>query len=230
MSVEAGLREVAEAVKPRLRGWLHAGAFPLALIGGLLLTAVAPTLSARIGAAVYTATAGLLFGVSGVYHRGNWSWRTGMMLRRFDHANIFVIIAGSYTPFAMILLPVDQARVLLTLVWGGAVLGVLFRVFWVSAPRWLYVPLYIALGWAAIFWLPAFAQYGGAAVVTLIIVGGLLYTLGATVYGTKLPNPSPRWFGFHEVFHALTLGGFVSHHIAAWLAAFEIGAPLGSIG
>ena len=224
MSIEAGVREVAEAVKPRLRGWLHAGAFPLALVGGLVLTAVAPTLSARLGAAVYTLTAALLFGVSGVYHRGNWSPRTGVMLRRFDHANIFVIIAGSYTPFAMILLPSSQARTLLTLVWVGAVLGVLFRVFWVTAPRWLYVPLYIALGWAAIFWLPAFGRHGGAAVVTLIIVGGLLYTLGATVYGNKRPNPSPRWFGFHEVFHALKLGGFARQHIAAWRAAFEIGA------
>jgi hemolysin III len=185
---------------------------------------LAPSAEARLSATVYSLTAALLFGVSAVYHRGRWSPRTQVLLKRFDHANIFLIIAGTYTPFAILLLPSAEANILLTLAWVGAVVGVAFRVLWVHAPRWLYVPLYIMLGWAAIFWLPDFAATGGPAVVTLIIAGGLAYTAGAIVYALKRPNPSPRWFGFHEVFHAFTLAGFLSHHVGIWLAAFGVGA------
>ncbi|PSK96078.1 hemolysin III [Haloactinopolyspora alba] len=224
MSTEGPIREAVAAVKPRLRGWLHAATFPVAVVAGLLLVIVAPSLEVRVSAAIYTATAALLFGISAIYHRGHWSPRAQAALRRLDHANIFLIIAGTYTPFTLLLLPQRQAQILLSLVWVGALLGVGFRVFWVSAPRWLYVPIYISLGWAAVFWLPQFATHGGAAVVTLIIVGGLMYTLGAVVYGMKRPNPSPRWFGFHEVFHAFTLAGFASHHVGIWLAAFGAGA------
>ncbi len=224
MSFDEHVREAVAAVKPRLRGWLHAATFPVAVVAGLVLVIVAPSTEVRVSAAIYTLTAALLFGVSAVYHRGRWSPRTQASLRRLDHANIFLIIAGTYTPFTLLVLPQEQAQVLLSLVWIGALLGVGFRVFWVGAPRWLYVPIYIALGWAAIFWLPQFASHGGAAVVTLIIVGGLMYTLGAVVYGMKRPNPSPRWFGFHELFHAFTLAGFASHHVGIWLAAFGAGA------
>ncbi|WP_129670134.1 PAQR family membrane homeostasis protein TrhA [Phytoactinopolyspora endophytica] len=225
MSIDAQqLRDAFAAVKPKLRGWLHAGTFPVAVVAGLMLIVLAPSDVVRYSAVVYTITAALLFGVSAVYHRGRWSPGVRAVLKRLDHANIFLIIAGTYTPFTLLVLPSDQARVLLTLVWAGAVLGVGFRIFWVNAPRWLYVPIYIALGWSAIFWLPQFASYGGTAVVTLIIAGGLMYTLGALVYGMKKPNPSPRWFGFHEVFHAFTLAGFASHHVGIWLAAFGVGA------
>jgi hemolysin III len=224
MPIEGPLREALAAVKPKLRGWLHAGTFPVAVIAGLTLVVLAPSGTVRISAVVYTLTAAMLFGISAVYHRGHWPPRTQARLKRLDHANIFLIIAGTYTPFTLLVLPSEQARVLLTLVWIGALLGVGFRVFWLGAPRWLYVPIYVALGWAAVFWLPQFASHGGAAVVTLIIVGGLLYTIGALVYGTKRPNPSPRWFGFHEVFHAFTLAGFASHHVGIWLAAFGVGA------
>lgn len=226
MSFDEQVRDVVQAVKPRLRGWLHAGMFPVAVLGGLLLVILGPSPEVRLSAAVYTVCAALLFGVSAVYHRGTWSPRTLAVLKRFDHANIFLIIAGTYTPFALLLLPGPQARILLTLAWVGALLGVAFRVFWVGAPRWLYVPLYIALGWVAVFWLPSFADTGGVAVVTLIISGGLLYTIGAIVYATKRPNPSPRWFGFHEVFHAFTLAAFLSHHVGIWLAAFGIGTTV----
>ncbi len=220
VSLDDHLRDAVAAVKPRLRGWLHMATFPLAVVAGIALVVVAPSLQVRISAAIYTVTAALLFGVSAVYHRGRWTPRTQAVLRRLDHANIFLIIAGTYTPFTLLLLPQLQAQILLTLVWVGALLGVGFRVLWVGAPRWLYVPIYIALGWAAVFWIPQFAANGGAAVVTLIIVGGLMYTLGAIVYGMRRPNPSPRWFGFHEVFHAFTLAGFASHHVGIWLAAF----------
>src|SRR5699024_2354861 len=135
--------------------------------------------------AIFAATAVLLFGTSAVYHRGSghFSDRTSRLLKRLDHANIFLIIAGTYTPFAVLLLPEEQGRTLLWEVWSGAILGVLLRVLWVGAPRLLYTPVYVALGWVAVFYLPGFLRNGGATVVTLIAVGGLLYTLGAIVYG-----------------------------------------------
>lgn len=221
---EAGqtAREVVDAIKPRLRGWLHLATAPLALAAGIVLVALAPTTGGRITAAVFAATAVLLFGTSAIYHRGtgHFSDRTSRLLKRLDHANIFLIIAGTYTPFAVLLLPEGQGQTLLWLVWSGAIAGVLFRVLWVGAPRWLYTPVYVALGWVAVFYLPGFWRNGGAAVVTLIAVGGLLYTLGAVVYGTKRPNPSPRWFGFHEVFHAFTIAAFVTHYIAVSFSVY----------
>lgn len=224
MSIDDHLRDAVQAVKPKLRGWLHAGTFPVAVAAGIVLIAVAPSSAVRVSASIYTATAALLFGISAIYHRGRWSPRASVLLKRFDHANIFLIIAGTYTPFALLALPSDQAPLLLTLVWVAAFLGVAFRVLWVGAPRWLYVPLYLVMGWGAVFWLPQFAEHGGTAVVTLIIIGGLMYTLGAVVYGFKRPNPSPKWFGFHEIFHSFTLAGFATHHVGIWLAAFGVGA------
>ncbi|MEO7071408.1 MAG: hemolysin III family protein [Nostocoides sp.] len=216
---EALVDQVAEAVKPRLRGWLHLAMSPLTLAAGIVLVALSPSAAARWSAAVFTATAVLLFGISAVYHRGNWSPKVSAVLKRFDHSNIFLIIAGSYTPFAL-LLPRDQGKTLLLIVWVGALLGVLFRVFWVGAPRWLYTPVYVLLGWVAVFYIRPLLHYGGATVLTLICVGGGLYTLGALVYATKRPNPSPRWFGFHEIFHALTIAAFVTHYVAASMVIY----------
>ncbi|HEU4543284.1 MAG TPA: hemolysin III family protein [Jiangellaceae bacterium] len=226
MALDGQFRDAYTAVNPKLRGWLHAGIFPVAVVAGVVFVAVAPTTAARVSGSVYTATAALLFGTSALYHRGHWSPRLRAILRRFDHANIFLIIAGTYTPFTILILDGRDARILLTLVWIGAVTGVLFRVFWLSAPRWLYVPIYLGLGWAATFWLPSFGSRGGAAVLTLIIIGGLLYSAGAVVYGLKRPDPSPRWFGYHEIFHACTLAGFLTHHVGVWLAAFGVGAAV----
>ena len=206
-----------EHVKPHLRGWLHAGMTPVALVAGLVLVVLASTTEGKVSAAVFGATAVLLFGTSAVYHRGTWSPRVAGVLRRLDHSNIFLIIAGTYTPFAL-LLPGEQARTMLLIVWGGAVLGVLFRVFWAGAPRWLYVPAYVALGWVAVFYFGPLLEHAGGAVMAWIVVGGVLYSLGAVVYGTKRPNISPRWFGFHEVFHALTVLAFTAHFVAASLA------------
>ena len=226
MAVDDHIRDTVTAVRPKLRGWLHLGTFPVAIVAGTLLTALAPTLGGRIAGAIYTLTAALLFGISALYHRGEWSPRVHGALRRFDHANIFLIIAGTYTPFTIMLLDSRNATILLLVVWIGALVGIAFRVLWVGAPRWSYVPVYIALGWAAMFWLPSFAAAGGAAVLVLIIVGGLAYSAGAIIYGLKRPNPSPRWFGFHEIFHACTLAGFLAHHVGVWLAAFGVGAAV----
>src|SRR6476646_322191 len=208
------------ALQPHLRGWIHAGTFPVALAAGIVLVCLAPTGTARLGAAVFGLTAAMLFGTSAVYHRGTWSPRVQGVLTRLDHSNIFLIIAGTYTPFALLLLPPEQSRTLLLIVWAGALAGVLFRVLWVGAPRWLYTPVYVALGWVAVFYFGPLLQRGGVVVMTLIAVGGLLYTLGAVVYGTKRPNPSPRWFGFHEVFHALTVVGYACHYIAVSMASY----------
>ena len=208
--------------KPRLRGWLHAGTFPVAVIAGLVLIILAPAGRARIGAVVFVITAAMLFGTSAVYHRGNWSQKVHQVLKRLDHSNIFLIIAGSYTPFALCLLPTEQARTLLITVCAGALGGVAFRVLWVDAPRWLYTPIYVALGWVAVFYFTPLLAGGGAAVMSLIVAGGVLYTVGAVVYGTKRPNPSPRWFGFHEVFHACTVAAFITHFVAVSLAAYTV--------
>jgi hemolysin III len=216
------VRETLDEVKPRLRGWMHAASAPLTLAAGIVLVALSPTATTRIGSAVFATSALVLFTVSGIYHRGTWSPRVWRFLRRFDHANIFLLIAGSYTPFTLLLLHGSERVVLLSVVWAGAVLGVLFRVFWNDAPRWLYTPIYIALGWAAVFYFGDFVQNASTAVIVLMAVGGGLYTLGGVVYGFKKPDPFPRWFGFHEVFHTLTIAAFVAHYVGVSIATYSL--------
>lgn len=206
--------------KPLLRGWLHLGTVPLAVVGGIVLVSLAQGPVAKWGSAVYFATSLLLFGISALYHRLNWSPKNFARMRRFDHANIFLLISGTYTPLALGTLEMDKAKILLIAVWSGAALGVLFRMFWLTAPRWVYVPLYIALGWAAVFYLGDIAR-GNFATMVLVVIGGLLYTLGALVYAFKWPNPSPNYFGFHEIFHSFTVLAFFCHWVAALLAVMS---------
>jgi hemolysin III len=213
--------DLVRAVKPHLRGWLHAGTFPVALAAGIVLVVLAEGTRATVANAIFAATAVLLFGVSAAYHRGNWTPRAEKRLKRLDHSNIFLIIAGTYTPFSLILLDDHGGGTLLWIVWLAALGGIAFRVFWVGAPRWLYTPVYLGLGWVAVFYLPELFDTGGAAVVTLLAIGGLLYSVGGVVYALKRPNPSPRWFGFHEVFHALTLAAFAAHYIAVSIATYS---------
>ena len=210
-------------VKPLLRGWIHAGMAPLAVAAAVVLVALAPTTPGQVSGAIFGASAILLFVTSAIYHRGRWSPHTTAVLRRLDHTNIFVIIAGTYTPLSVLLLDWPTARTLLAVVWGGALVGVALRVFWLGAPRWLYVPLYVALGWVAIWFLPDFWHNGRPAIVWLIAAGGLAYTTGAAVYALKRPNPSPRYFGFHEIFHVLTVIGFTCHYIAVSIATYTAG-------
>ncbi len=209
-------------VKPKLRGWLHAVSSPLTLVAGVVLIVMSPTAATRIGSAIFMTSAVLLFTVSAVYHRGEWSPRTWAWLRRFDHANIFLLIAGSYTPFALLMLEGTDRATLLIVAWGGALGGVLFRVLWTGAPRWIYVPVYVGLGWAAVFYVDEFARATSAAVLTLIVVGGLLYSLGGVVYGLQRPDPYPTWFGFHEVFHTLTILAFITHYVGLSLATYSL--------
>ncbi|MET9541053.1 hemolysin III family protein [Streptomyces sp. NPDC006553] len=212
--------DLVEPVKPKLRGWLHAGMVPGSLAAGIVLICLAGTPQAVLACTVYSVTAWLLFGTSAVYHLGTWGPLGEAVLRRLDHANIFLIIAGTCTPLAVLLLSRDQSSVLLGIVWTGALVGIAFRVLWVGAPRWLYTPCYLALGWAPVRYLPDFLHSGGVVVVGLTVTGGLLYSAGAVVYALQRPNPSPRWFGFHEVFHALTVAAFTAHYIAVSLAAY----------
>jgi hemolysin III len=214
------LKEAAREINPRLRGWLHLVTFPLSIVAGVVLVALASTEKERLATAVFAVTSSMLFGSSALFHRGHWGPRWHGALRRLDHSTIFLLIAGTYTPFALMLLDGTNARILLSLVWGGALLGIAFRIFWIGAPRWLYLPVYVALGWASIFWLGDFAKTAGPNVLALIIIGGALYSLGGLVYGIKKPNPIPRWFGFHEVFHSLTILAFAAHYVGVSLIVY----------
>lgn len=223
------LAQQMRELKPRLRGWLHLGTTPLALTAGIVLVALSPTAATRIGSTVFALAALVTFLVSSIYHRGTWSPRVWHFLRKFDHANIFVLIAGSYTPFAILFLDGAARRTLLLVVWIAAIGGVLFKLLWAHAPRWLYTPMYIALGWAAIFFLPQFIDgahhFGtgiGIAVLILVASGGVLYTLGGLVYGLKRPDPWPTTFGFHEVFHSFTVLAFVCHYVGVSMATYSL--------
>ncbi len=216
------VRETLDEVKPHLRGWLHAASVPLTLAAGIVLVVLSPTAETRVGSAVFAGSALVLFTVSAVYHRGTWSPRVWRFLRRFDHANIFLLIAGSYTPFTLLLLQGADRVVLLSVVWTGALAGVAFRVLWNDAPRWLYVPIYVALGWTAVFFVGDFAANAATAVMVMIALGGALYTLGGLVYGFRRPDPFPRWFGFHEVFHTLTVAAFAAHYVGVSIATYSL--------
>jgi hemolysin III len=205
-------------VKPTWRGWIHAATFPVAIALGVVLVCLAVGASAKASTAVYFGTSLLLFGVSATYHRFNWNPRAKLLLKRLDHSNIFLLIAGTYTPIAVLSLPHDKALTLLWIVWGGATAGIAFRVFWTSAPRWLYTPLYVLLGVGALLYVRELVANNPASMI-LVLAGGLLYIIGAVCYGTKRPNPIPGVFGFHEIFHALTVAAFLCHWTAVLLVA-----------
>lgn len=224
--VDERLDRVVDAVKPHLRGWLHAGWTPVVAIACTALIVLAPDGAARVSALVFGVTAVVLFGTSALYHRGTWSPRAHSILRRMDHSNIFLIIVGSYTPLSVLLLPRREATVLLVAVWSLAIAGILFKVFVTREMRWLSAPLYLGLGWAAVAYLPHFWDHGGPVVLGLVVAGGLLYTVGALVYAARWPDPSPRLFGFHEVFHAFTVVAFACHFAA--IAIVVLRQPVGA--
>jgi hemolysin III len=209
-----------EDLKPTWRGWIHAGTFPVTIAAGIVLLVLADGAAAKWSSAVFVVSSMLLFGNSALYHRFNWKPRTRVILKRIDHANIFLLIAGSYTPITVLALPPNKAVLLLSLVWGGTILGIAFRVFWIHAPRWLYVPLYLLLGWGAMMFIVDFFR-ADVVMMTLILAGGLCYSVGAVVYGLKKPNPVPGVFGFHEIFHTLTVVAFLCHFVAILLIAMH---------
>lgn len=226
MPITQGFRESNDE-RTTWRGWIHAGVLPLVIAAGIVLVVLANGVAAKATTAIFFASSVLLFGNSALYHRFNWGPRAKKALKRIDHANIFLLIAGSYTPITWLALPRSEALILMIAIWGTALLGIGFRVFWIGAPRWLYVPIYIGMGWAAIVFMGDFFA-ANAPMMILILTGGLCYTLGAIVYGFKRPNPWPGKFGFHEIFHSFTVLAFMCHWTGILLIALEPAA--GSFG
>lgn len=205
--------------RPHLRGWLHLGAVPVAIGLGIALVIVAPPGDGTLAAAVYALSVVALFTASAAYHRGRWTPSVRPWLQRVDHAMIFVLIAGTYTPVCVIALDGALADVLLLVVWAGALLGVALQLAPFPKPRWVEVAVYVALGWVALAAMPQLIDHLGVVPVLLIALGGALYTAGAVVYGLKRPDPAPLTFGFHEVFHAFTIAAAGVHYavIAFWV-------------
>jgi hemolysin III len=209
--------------RPRMRGWLHLFAFFGAIVAAAVLIPLAFVQGARAGVpvTVYCLTILGLFGVSALYHRRRWSPRGWKLMKRADHSMIFLFIAGTYTPFSFLAVPEPTGWWLLGTVWTGAALGVALKMVWPHAPRWLGVPIYLALGWAAVFVLVDILNLVGVTVLVLMAVGGLLYSAGAIAYASKRPNPWPGTFGYHEVFHAMTIVAATCHYIAVYFAIYN---------
>ncbi|WP_281880754.1 PAQR family membrane homeostasis protein TrhA [Nocardia sputorum] len=207
-----------------MRGWIHTWAVGVAAIAAVVLIATAATVSATAGwsTLVYGITVCGLFGVSAVYHRVTWpTARARTRMKRADHSMIFLFIAGSYTPFALLGLPGRTGQTLLVVVWAGALAGVALKLLWPGAPRWVGVPLYLLLGWAIV---PVAGQLNGQigiAPLILLLIGGLFYSGGAILYATKWPNPWPTVFGHHEFFHAATVLAALTHYAAVWLVVLR---------
>lgn len=205
---------------PKLRGWFHLGAVPVVFVASLVLFLLSEN-SIKFAVGIYGLTALTLFSVSAIYHRVPWQPKAKALWRRWDHANINLLIAGTYTPFAVTLLDGNQSRVLLTIIWIGALFGVATRLLWLRAPRWLYVGNYIVLGWAAIIYLPELYNSGGLTVLIPIVLGGLLYSIGAIFYALKAPGRNAKYFGFHELFHIFVLAAWASQYIGVFIAVWR---------
>jgi hemolysin III len=232
-SATAFAENLAEAVvdgvthvlaKPRARGWIHVYAAVVSLIAGTTLVSVSwAAQSTRAGLATfaYTTTIVAMFAVSGTYHRVHWrSPVARKWMKRLDHSMIFVFIAGSYTPFALLAMPHDTGLLVLCVVWGGALAGVALKMCWPSAPRGVGVPLYLLLGWVAIGFAGTIVHGAGVAAMVLLAVGGAIYSVGGLLYALKWPDPWPTTFGHHEFFHACTAVAAICHYIAMWFAVF----------
>jgi hemolysin III len=193
-------------MKPRLRGVSHQWAFLCSLVTGTVLVVLAPAGKATSVAAIYAVSVAALFGTSALYHRITWaSQKARRWMRRLDHSMIFLLIAGTYTPFAVLVLEGTLATVILVLVWTGALCGIVFKLIWIDAPNWLVAATYVVLGWVAVAAFPALLDGLGLVATLLVAAGGLLYTAGAVVYALRRPDPVPGVFGYHEVFHALVI-------------------------
>jgi hemolysin III len=198
--------ETFELLKPRLRGVSHLWAFYVSLALGAALVAASPAGQPRLASAIYALSVAGLFGTSALYHRISWaSLAARRWMRRLDHSMIFVLIAGTYTPFALLVLDGDLATVILVVVWAGALAGVLMKLVWIDAPKPLVAVSYILLGWVAVAAFPDIIEDLGITGLALVAIGGLLYTAGAVVYALQRPDPAPTVFGYHEVFHALVI-------------------------
>jgi hemolysin III len=207
-------------IKPRLRGVVHQWSFFVALAAGAALVAWAPAGRATVAAAIYAVALAGLLGTSALYHRITWQPRARAWLRRLDHSMIFVLIAGTYTPFALLVLDDPLRGIVLAGVWAGALAGIVFTLLWVHAPKWLTAASYVALGWFSIIAVPQIAEHAGAGALVLLALGGVAYTLGAVVYASQRPDPRPQTFGYHEIFHVLVVVAAAAHFTA--IAAFAV--------
>jgi hemolysin III len=208
-------KEAIAAVKPKLRGVSHEWAFFLSLGFGTALIILAKTPEATLAVAIYAVSLWALFGTSALYHRVNWTRpQARQWMRRLDHSMIFFLIAGTYTPFALLVLDGPLADAILAVVWLGAIAGAIVEMIWIDHPKWVAAIIYLAIGWVAVAAFPQLWAEMGVAGTMLVAAGGLLYTAGAVVYATQRPDPSPATFGYHEVFHLLVIAAAVAHFSA----------------
>jgi hemolysin III len=215
---------VIEAERPLLRGTLHQVAFTVALVVGALFIAFADeSVRARTAASIFAGSVAAMLGASALYHRITWSPRIRPWLRRVDHAGIYLLIAGTYTPVGLLALHGDLQHVVLAIVWTGAAAAIVLKFAWVEGPKWLAAVIGIALGWVGVVTVPQIAHSAGVAAVVLLAVGGLAYTVGALVYAFRRPDPAPRIFGYHEVFHALTLVAVACQYVAIAFFVVKVG-------
>lgn len=214
---------VPQNVKPLLRGVLHEAAFFVAVVVGALLIIYADGTRASTAAAVFAVSVVFMLGASALYHRVNWSVRARPWMRRLDHTGIYLLIAGTYTPVCLLTLRGTTREVVLAVVWIGAFAAIFMKFVWVSAPKWLSAVTGVALGWAGVAAMPQVARYAGTTAVVLLGIGGLAYTLGAVVYARRRPDPVPAIFGYHEVFHALTIVAVTCQYVAIAFFIVKVG-------
>lgn len=222
LDVDQAKRDIARAIRnrPRLRGVTHQWAFFVSVVLGVALVITAPSGTGTLAAAVYAVCVALLFGTSALYHRITWRTDTARRwMRRLDHSAIFLLIAGTYTPFALLVLHGSLADVVLAVVWSGAVGGIVLKLLWIDAPKWLAATIYVALGWVAVAVTPDLISQMGLTAAILVAVGGVLYTLGAVVYAVRRPDPVPTVFGYHEIFHLLVIAAAALQYavVAFWV-------------
>ena len=225
-ATESVVEQVAEHlahVKPLLRGWLHEIMFFLSIPAGLALVAFAPTVEARVAAAIYSFGVIALYGVSAAYHRGPWTPKGRRRMQRLDHAMIFVLIAASYTPFILLLLNGVSAAIFLGLIWTVALTGLVLALTGIALKKGIGFVLYIAMGWAAVFAFPQFVHSLSTLQLALLVAGGLIYTLGAVSLGTRWPDPFPKVFGYHEVWHVMTVVAGLCLAVDIWTLSLGAG-------
>ena len=219
LDIEQKLEEAIRA-RPQLRGVTHQWAFFISVVLGVVLVISAPPGKGTLAAAVYAVCVALLFGTSALYHRVTWQTDAARRwMRRLDHSAIFLLIAGTYTPFALLVLDGTLADVVLVVVWSGALGGILLKLLWIDAPKWLAALIYVMLGWVVVAVTPDLIEELGITASVLVGVGGLLYTAGAVIYALRRPDPIPTVFGYHEVFHALVIAAAALQYavVAFWV-------------
>lgn len=209
--------------KPHLRGWQHLIMAPLSLIAGVVLLIISPA-DLRIPVAIYVVSTVALFTISATYHRVNWRPSVRVWMQRIDHSAIFLLIAGSYTAVTFAIIGGQFAVVVSAIAWIAAAIGITLRLLWHGAPKWLFVPCYLVFGVSGALFAPVVLERGGAWALTLVVTGGVFYVVGAVIFASQFPNPSQKWFGFHEVFHSFTLGGYMAHYAAVAMGVVTLGS------